>query len=139
MNTPTAMGNTIFHKLSSVRAIGPAGSIALCGSPLVAQPARTTASNTIHASQRRRLAAAVGPVAADLIGVGSRGCAAALKLPLIAELRGSWFRETRGGPASPARNARGSWFRETRGGPASPAGNLRGSWFRETRGGPSAK
>src|SRR5919106_1690843 len=100
MNTPTAMGNTIFHKLSSVRAIGPAGSIALCGSPLVAQPARTTASNTIHASQRRRLAAAVGPVAADLIGVGSRGCAAALKLPLIAELRGSWFRETRGGPSA---------------------------------------
>jgi hypothetical protein len=36
-------------------------------------------------------------------------------------LRGSWFRETRGGPAPPARNLRGSWFRETRDGPAPPA------------------
>jgi hypothetical protein len=47
------------------------------------------------------------------------------------QLRGSWFRETRGGAFGP--ELRGSWFRETRGGAFGP--ELRGSWFRETRGG----
>src|ERR671919_73932 len=37
--------------------------------------------------------------------------------PSAQKLRGSWFRETRGGPASPDKKPRGSWFRETRGGP----------------------
>jgi hypothetical protein len=34
--------------------------------------------------------------------------------PAGENLRGSWFRETRGGPAPPDKNLRGSWFRETR-------------------------
>jgi predicted ATPase/class 3 adenylate cyclase len=71
-----------------------------------------------------------------LVGPGGIG-KTRLALQAVSRLRGSWFRETRGGPAPPDRELRGSWFRETRGGPAPPDRELRGSWFRETRGGPA--